>query len=205
LQLREAVLTEALRGGIAQQPTRRGDEIVVAFRPEFFPEYLANFERYHSEVEVPAVVEVPPVAGAQGVNVPDDFYGPRERRAGGFRSVRDVRFKAFLADHYPGCAICGLRTRPALEGAHIIPVADEHSSDHPSNGVRLCRNCHALFDAGFLLIRPDYGIEVSARFAAAAPDDAALYRDFATLRLPDLDPGYLPAPDKLEYVYNRRQ
>jgi hypothetical protein len=224
LQVRDDALAEAEQGGIAQRRTRRGDEIVVAFRPEFLPEYLECFTRYHHDIAVPEAPPAPaPLGGPSPVAPADaaegstrrrrsaapppspDFFGPRDRRSAGDRAVRDVRFKAFITDHYDGCAICEIQISAVLEAAHIIPVSDERGSDHPSNGLRLCRNCHSLYDAGLLLIRRDYGIEVSPRFAALSPGDAAAYTERQQLVLPGLDAEYLPNPDALEQIYQARR
>lgn len=203
LQVKESTLDEARRTGVDQQSVH-GREIVAAFRPEFLPEYLAGLSSLHSE----AVLATPDrsSAAAGQPTVPEDARGPRERRpTRGTRAVRDIRFKAYISDHYSECAICGISASAVLEAAHLIPVTDERSSDHPSNGVQLCRNCHRLFDAGYLLIRPDYTVEVSGQFAAAAPEDASAYRSHDRLRLPRIPRAYLPDPEKLAYVYDRRR
>lgn len=215
LQVRDDALAEAERGGLAQRQTRRRDEIVVAFRPEFLPEYLDRFGAYHNNVGItdPDGIVGGSIAGGRaqgGVGrppiplPPPDFFGPRRRQPSGERAVRDVRFKAFIADQYEGCAICTVTVPVVLEAAHIIPVADERGSDHPSNGFRLCRNCHRLYDAGLLLIRRDYNIEVAERFERLAPEDAAAYRGRERLVLPDLPAEYLPDPESLALIYHER-
>ena len=53
----------------------------------------------------------------------------------------------------PRVAGCG--ALPAVvQAAHIRPVADD-GSDWGGNGIWLCRNHHALFDAGIWSVRPE--------------------------------------------------
>jgi len=51
------------------------------------------------------------------------------------------------------CALCNALPE-VVEAAHIRPVAD-NGSDWGGNGIWLCQNHHALFDAGIWSIRPD--------------------------------------------------
>jgi hypothetical protein len=216
LQVKDDILRDAIEGGVGLQEVR-GGEVVVAFRPEFFPEYLSEYGTFHDAeigAEAGGLLSPGPIrresrraGNARGRLPPPDYFGPRDRRpAGGTRAVRDVRFKAFISDHYTECAVCGIAVPAILEAAHIIPVADERSSDHPSNGLCLCRNCHGLYDAALLKIRPDYSLKVTDKFRRIAASDAAAYdaESRRNLRLPDLDPQYLPDAEKLRYRYDLR-
>ena len=200
LQIRERTLSQAAEFGVGQQVSR-GGEIVVAFRAEFFPEYLAD------AVDLHAIVDTSGEPDTED-DIPEDFFGPRDRRIlSGTRALRDVRFKSFVARHYEMCAVCGLDASALLQAAHVIPVADPRSSDHPSNGVRLCRNCHALFDAGILLIRPDYTIEIVKgvlEFGTRASETYGAF-DGARLRLPRVREEFLPSPEKLAATYELRR
>lgn len=195
LQVREGTLGQARTFGIGQQTSRTG-EIVVAFRGEFFPEYLAGVRGLHEEIE-------PAAEPLREADIPPDFFGPRDRRlVTGTRPVRDIRFKNFIAANYSICAVCALDANVLLQAAHIIGVADPRGSDHPSNGLRLCRNCHALFDAGELMIRSDYVIELP-RLRELGARIEERYGEFngARLRLPRIAAEYLPDPQKLALVY----
>jgi len=197
LQVKESTLRRAKKLGVAQQASR-GGEIVVAFRGEFFREYLAGKTALH------ATVDDREQAGSEP-DVPPDVLQPRARRAVlGTRAVRDIRFKNFLAANYRKCVVCGLDSRMLLEAAHIVAVSEATGSDHPSNGLCLCRNCHALFDAGTLRIRPDYVIEIPP-VDGLGTRAAELYRTFhgARLQLPRLGRDLLPDPAKLERAYER--
>lgn len=196
LQVREATIQRARTFGISQQ-TSRGEEIVVAFRAEFFPEYVAGAPELHRELE--------PAEMRSEEDVPVDFFGPRDRRVlSGTRPIRDIRFKNFISAKYQACAVCGVEAAILLQAAHIIGVSEASGSDHPSNGLRLCRNCHAMYDAGDLLIRSDYLIELP-KLDRLGVHTAQLYRQVhgTFLRLPRIRRDYLPDPEKLAAVYKR--
>ena len=55
------------------------------------------------------------------------------------------------------CAVCGIKHKPLIEAAHILPKAN-HGSDHPENGIPLCANHHKLFDDYWFTIDTDKNI-----------------------------------------------
>lgn len=57
----------------------------------------------------------------------------------------------------------GTKIRPALQAAHIVPVA-RHGQHRVDNGLLLRADVHILFDKGYLGLHPrDHGIRVSSR------------------------------------------
>ncbi|MGE5152360.1 MAG: HNH endonuclease [Rhodospirillaceae bacterium] len=60
------------------------------------------------------------------------------------------------------CIVTGERTLPALEAAHIVPVAQEGRHE-VSNGLLLRRDLHALFDQHYVTITPEKRLLVSRR------------------------------------------
>jgi putative restriction endonuclease len=59
------------------------------------------------------------------------------------------------------CAVCNIELKCLLDAAHIRGVADK-GSDDPRNGLILCKNHHAAFDAGLLNFHPETGaVELS--------------------------------------------
>ena len=68
-----------------------------------------------------------------------------------------AKFRFKLMQRYGSkCAFCDISEKKLLEAAHLIPVGDKHNgSDHPANGLMLCRNCHKLQEEGLVLIEPD--------------------------------------------------
>jgi putative restriction endonuclease len=57
------------------------------------------------------------------------------------------------------CAVCPVQVRPLLDAAHIRGVADK-GSDDCRNGLILCKNHHAAFDASLISFRPETGVVV---------------------------------------------
>lgn len=207
LQVREETLRSAVDGGLAQQPRQTG-EIIVAFRPQFLPEYLSNRGNWHGSALPTEEGEESEGTEEEEITVeapPDEDGRQGRRRVSGTRAARDVRFRNYIHDHYPCCATCGLESESLLEAAHIIPVGEE-GSDHFSNGIRLCKNCHALFDAGLLVIQPSYEVDLAAAVQRDFPDDAErLARDLEDrLLVPNIPEEYRPDPDKLQQVIEER-
>ena len=60
------------------------------------------------------------------------------------------------------CAVTQEKALPALEAAHIQPVAQEgkHRID---NGLLLRSDVHKLFDAGYVTVTPDYKFRASRK------------------------------------------
>jgi hypothetical protein len=64
------------------------------------------------------------------------------------------------------CAVCAIDLKPMLDAAHIRGV-DDRGSDDPRNGLILCKNHHAAFDAGLINFHPETGtVAVSADITA---------------------------------------
>ncbi|WP_306368162.1 HNH endonuclease [Nocardiopsis sp. CC223A] len=105
-------------------------------------------------------------------------YGRSRRRLG------QQAFKLALLEAYGGrCAVTGLDLLPALDAAHIHPVADGglHRLD---NGLLLRADLHRLFDAGYITVTPDFTVHVSPRLhGEAAGEYSAL--EGTGIRLPE--------------------
>ncbi|MGQ4269981.1 HNH endonuclease [Nocardiopsis changdeensis] len=118
-------------------------------------------------------------------------YGRVRRRLG------QQAFKLALLEAYGGrCAITGLGLPPALEAAHIHPVADGglHRLD---NGLLLRADLHRLFDAGYIAVSPDFTVRISPRLhGEAAAEYAAL--EGTEIRLPE-NKADRPAVDALRH------
>ena len=59
-------------------------------------------------------------------------------RTGGFK-------ESVISAHGLECQVCGMKIKPLIEAAHIVPVA-LNGVDHFNNGIPLCPNHHAAFD-----------------------------------------------------------
>lgn len=80
--------------------------------------------------------------------------------------VRHALFPRVIKNLYNDqCCVCGLAARTEkgsgiVDGAHILPFAEFHS-DHPRNGLALCKNHHWGFDSGWFSITETYKVKVS--------------------------------------------
>jgi putative restriction endonuclease len=95
--------------------------------------------------------------------------------------------KEVLSAYRNRCAVCELRVRPILDGAHIIPDSDPAGAPIVQNGLALCANHHRAYDRKILLIRGDYTIEVdqtAVRKADVAGEQALLDHQGKLLSLP---------------------
>lgn len=83
------------------------------------------------------------------------------------RQYQVVFRKALLEAYDYKCAVCGIDTEAVLDAAHIKPyiqsTADEEA--HITNGILLCKNHHASYDAKLWWIDENYKIEKAAAFA----------------------------------------
>lgn len=72
-------------------------------------------------------------------------------------------FRLLVTDLYQRrCAISGEKALPALEAAHIRPVANGGLHD-PTNGLLFRSDIHRLYDRGYVTVTPDYRFRVSRR------------------------------------------
>lgn len=147
---------------------RKGSgELAVAFRPDFIGTYASNLEALHDTGEIPDEVELltrianqPDAVTneeiSQGVAQPRRWAISQTRRA-----LRALDFSERVLDAYKHrCAMCGLQLR-LLDGAHILPVAEEGSTDETSNGVALCALHHRAYDRSLVTFDPDSRIHLN--------------------------------------------
>lgn len=167
LQIKEDALREAARTGFS--PYNKGNqEIAIAFRPDFFVDYVRNLESLHSfgesdrDLEVLDAVSHDPLA----VNDEDIEIVSQPRRtvvASVRRKLRSASFKLRVLEAYDHqCAMCGLQLR-LVEAAHIIPVNHEASTDETRNGLALCVLHHRAFDRVLVTVNERYQVVVNSR------------------------------------------
>jgi putative restriction endonuclease len=94
------------------------------------------------------------------------------RRAYGETTVRtrlhQAYFRRDVLTVYRGrCSVCELRTRPLLQGAHIVPDAAAEGLATVQNGLALCSLHHAAYDRDIMRISPDYEVRVEEEWIAA--------------------------------------
>jgi len=139
IQIREEALRNAYLNGFAPWQ-KENQEIAIAFRPDFFVEYVKNLESLHSFGESREDFTVLQEA-AQTPDVINEAAMERltETRktiiSKVTRKVRENNFKSRVLNAYGSrCAFCGIKLK-LNEAAHIIPVSHEASTDETSNGI----------------------------------------------------------------------
>jgi len=113
-------------------------------------------------------------------------------------------FRIAVTDAYQRrCAITSERTLPALDAAHIVPYSQrgEHRVD---NGLLLRKDLHALFDKGYITVRPDLRVAVSRRIREEYENGRDYYALAGReLRLP-VDPTLRPNSIFLDWHFSER-
>lgn len=168
LQVKEGTMNVANRGLYGTQ-TKTNNEIVIAFRPAFFMEYVENHAEIHGLGLRPEDLEIMDQIGADASAVSDEAVVERvslERQIV-IREVlayaRDASFRERVLTAYRfSCAFCGIQLR-LVDAAHIVPVADDAGSDDTSNGVALCTLHHRAFDNGLVSFNTEFETQISDR------------------------------------------
>jgi putative restriction endonuclease len=133
------------------------------------------------------------IARLVGHEVEIDFSEPWHRHGPVYGDPRlapqrlgQQSFKAVVLQAYERrCAITGNRIRPALQAAHIRPLASggEHRLD---NGMLLRSDVHIMFDHGYLSVDPKHRLLVSPRLREEFGNGDSFYqRAGQTIALPD--------------------
>lgn len=155
LQFREELLEACLSNGWAVGEIRRtdnGPEVRVAVHPLHLGRYLstmaeADAKKLFGEERREFFISNRPNLVSESSDTTTELpaVAPRSR----ILATRLRRSASFgpnvIAEYGQTCAICSTQLR-IVEGAHIIPIHDERSSDEVWNGICLCRNHHRLFD-----------------------------------------------------------
>ncbi len=160
-QIREEYLRKAYINGFA--PCDKGNrEVAIAFRPDFFIEYVRNLEPLHdfgqsaSDIAVLDTVAQNLVINDQDIQIVDNAR--RTTVVSISKRLRDANFRKRVLTAYGfQCAICGLQLQ-LVDAAHIIPVNHEKSTDETCNGLALCALHHRAFDQTLITVGDDYSV-----------------------------------------------
>ncbi len=164
IQIREEYLRQAYVNGFS--PCDKGNgEIAIAFRPDFFVDYVRNLEQLHSFGQSPQdAVALGIVSQNPQVNDAELEVSSKVRRttmASVRRALRDISFRRRVLTAYSRrCAMCGLQLR-LVDAAHIIPVSHENSTDETRNGLALCALHHRAYDQALVTVMEDYSLELN--------------------------------------------
>lgn len=169
IQIREEHLRKAHVNGFS--PCDKGNqELAIAFRPDFFVEYVRSLEALHDfgqfaeDLAVLNVVAERPEINDEEIPVADSTR--RTTVISLRKRLRDSGFRARVLTAYSfRCAVCGIQLK-LVDAAHIIPVQYESSTDETSNGLALCALHHRAYDQGLIALGEDYSVLLSDKRVA---------------------------------------
>lgn len=162
IQVKEETLSHAHQNAFALHP-RQNNEIAVAFRPEYFVDYALSSTALHqrgkAEKDLSLLNGLATLTEGQISAV-----GNTSRKKIVAQIARSYRAHDFrqrvLGAYGHACAFCGLQLN-VVDAAHLVPVADDSSTDETSNGIALCKLHHAAYDQSLVSFDEHYRIEVS--------------------------------------------
>jgi len=156
----------ALQNGLSFT-TKDNEEIAVGIRSDQFLNYVYNSIQFHnngSDIQTYNLM----VKAAKSEEIEQVELEPlnTERKlvvSNVKRYSRNANFRKQVLNAYENrCAI----TRAQLElvdAAHILPVAEEGSCDHISNGLALSPTMHRAFDNSLIYLDEEYNIRLNEK------------------------------------------
>jgi putative restriction endonuclease len=145
-------------------PCDKGNnEIAIAFRPDFFAEYVRSLESLHAFGEAPQDFEILSAVTNNEIIPNEDMVqavtAPRQKTLQLVsRTQRDNSFRNRVLRTYGyRCAFSGVQLR-LIDAAHIVPVNVDGSTDETSNGIALSAIHHKAYDKGLITFNERYEI-----------------------------------------------
>lgn len=162
MQINKQNLINASLNGFSPYNNKKG-EIVIAFRPDFFVEYIMNLEKLHSFARSDKDFKILEDVTDKQIELKSEII---EKISGQRKNVvltvtkklRDLSFqKRVLTAYSYKCAFCDLQLK-LVDAAHILPVTHEDSTDKTSNGITLCTLHHRAYDIALITFTERYEI-----------------------------------------------
>ena len=162
IQIKEESLREAHRNGLSAYE-KGNEELAIAFRPEFFVDYIRQMEYLHalgvSQEDLDTLRKV--IQSPEDVDEVDLSAETEERRSVLTTVMRRLRLSSFrsrvLAAYGYSCAFCGLQLE-LVQAAHILPVSHADSTDETANGMAACHLHHAAYDSAVITFDGEYSV-----------------------------------------------
>lgn len=162
MQIREEYLRKALINGFS--PCDKGNgEIAIAFRPNFFINYIQNLEQLHGFGTSKKDFKVLEEISAQPLEINTQLIQQvsKQRQTAIIRltkQMRDASFTARVLTAYGNkCAFSGMQLK-LVDAAHILPVSSDKSTDDTFNGIALSALYHRAYDKGLVTFNEKYQI-----------------------------------------------
>lgn len=162
IQIREAALRKAYVNGFSPW-TKENQETAIAFRTDFFVEYVRNLESLHSfgesKNDFEALENIANRPNEINDTIIESISPPRQLTVTSVtKKISDNGFKARVLNAYSQkCAFCGLQLK-LVDAAHILPVSYSESTDETCNGISMCALHHRAFDRSLVTINMEYQI-----------------------------------------------
>lgn len=160
IQIREEFLRKALINGFS--PCNKGNnEIAVAFRPDFFVNYVQSLEQLHGFGTSSKDFKVLEEVSERPLELNTAIIQPlnKQRQIAVIqlnKKLRDTSFKARVLSAYGNkCAFSGMQLK-LVDAAHILPVSYDTSTDDTANGIALSALYHRAYDRGILTFNEKY-------------------------------------------------
>lgn len=167
IQIREEYLRKALINGFSACD-KGNNEIAIAFRTDFFVNYVQNLEQLHSFGESQRDFEILEEISDNPLTVNDELIQQtsQQRQTAVVqltKKLRDASFKNRVLTAYGNkCAFSNIQLK-LVDAAHIIPVSHDTSTDDTSNGIALSALYHRAYDKGLVTFNGKYQIIVNKK------------------------------------------
>lgn len=197
LQVKKDYLEKAYQNGFSIYD-KGNNEIVVAFRPDFFIEYVKNLGQLHNFGQYEKDIKIlNKVAGELEINDSLINEVSLRRRTTVIQVTKRLRESNFnlrvLTAYGFKCSMCGIQLK-LIDAAHILPVGVEGSNDATYNGVALCALHHRAYDRALVTFDEKYRITKSKnrmKYLESIRQDSGIAKFIS-----DLKPNLLLPPDK---------
>ncbi len=176
MQISEDALRQARLTGFASYVNQKGEN-AIAFRPDFAATYVQFLEPLHDSGVIPAEADILGLISDDPDNVSDediDEVVGEKRKYAVIETKKALRANDFarrvLGAYGHRCAMCDVQLK-LIDGAHILPVGHEDSTDTTNNGVALCALHHRAYDRGLVTFGTDYMIHKNTKLIRSLKDE----------------------------------
>ena len=164
VQINISAFHDALQNGFGFS-TKDNREIAVGIRPDQFLNYIYNSIELHQSVASHEMYQLIQRASKDIVadNDIETLSSTRKTLVSNVRRYsRDGKFKKSVLSAYENrCAVTRWQLK-LVEAAHILPVKEEGSVDHISNGIALSPTIHKAFDSALIYLDEEYHIRINS-------------------------------------------
>lgn len=176
MQISEDALRQAMLSGFAPYVNQKG-ETAIAFRPDFASTYIQFLEALHDSGAIPAEAELLGKLSEDPDDVSDEDIDDEineKRKYAVIETKKALRANDFsrrvLGAYSHRCAMCDTQLK-LIDGAHILPVGHEDSTDTTNNGIALCALHHRAYDRGLVTFDTKYSVHLNTTLVRRLKDE----------------------------------